>query len=229
MQIPAGPAGVYRLGELDDYLAFARERFPWSPPLRLELRARVSAKDLPGTWGFGFWNNPFSASLGISGAARRLPVLPNAAWFFFAGEPNYLAFRDTHPSVGFLAGTFSSPLIPSMALAPGALALPLLALPPTARLLRRVARQLIEEDAAAVLVDPAEWHTYRLDWLEHQVRFFVDGDLLLASPVSPRGRLGLVIWLDNQYAAFPPSGQLRYGLSANLAPAWLEIDQLKIN
>jgi hypothetical protein len=229
MELPAGAAGTYRLAELDDHLHSARSRFPWHEPVRLELKARVSAPDLPGTWGFGFWNNPFSASLGIRGTARSLPVLPNAAWFFYAGPPNYLAFRDTHPAVGLLAAIFSSPQLPSLALAPAGLALPLLAVPPAARLLRRAARLLIGEDSALVDIDPTQWHNYCLDWHKEQVRFFVDGREFYSTPVTPRGKLGLVIWIDNQYAAFPPSGKLRAGTSPNLDPAWLEVDQVQLS
>jgi hypothetical protein len=229
MQIPAGAAGAYRLAELDDHLNTARSQFPWQAPLRLELRARVSAAELPGTWGFGFWNNPFSASLGISGTARSLPVLPNAAWFFYAGAPNYLTFRDDHPAEGFLAATFSAPQIPSLALAPAGLALPLLALPFTARLLRRAARLLIHEDGALLTCDVTEWHTYRLELGMEQAHFFVDGSQVWATSLLPRGRLGLVVWIDNQFAAFPPSGRLRAGTSPNPHPAWLEVDQVQLS
>ncbi len=228
MEIPAGPAGVYRLVELDDYLLIDRDEFPWRAPARLELRARVSAAELPGTWGFGFWNKPLSANLGIRGTARRLPVLPNAAWFFYAGLPNYLAFRDTHPANGFLAATFSSPQIPSLALAPALLALPLLVLPLTARLLRWAVRLLIGEDGALVPGDPTQWHTYRLEWEKERVRFSVDGGEFFTTAVPPRGKQGLVIWIDNQYAAFPPSGKLRSGSSLSPDPAWLEVDQVEV-
>jgi hypothetical protein len=37
----------------------------------------------------------------------------------------------------------------------------------------------------------------------------------------------LVIWIDNQYAAFTPQGQVRFGLEAT-PPAWLEIRGLRI-
>jgi hypothetical protein len=227
-EIPAGQADKYRWAQLDDHLELARKHFPCQPPLRMELRARVSAADLPGTWGFGLWNDPFSASFGISGAARRLPALPNAAWFFYAGRPNYLAFRDTHPAEGFLAATFSAPHIPALVFAPGILALPLLALPATARLLRRLARLFIQEDGVSVPGDVTGWHTYRLDWLAGEARFHLDDQHLFTTRVSPRGPLGLVIWIDNQYAAFPPSGKLRFGTSPNPEPAWLEIEDLKV-
>lgn len=224
MEIPTGPAGEYRLAQLDDYSQYARFAFPWRPPVRLDLRARVSADNLPGTWGFGFWNDPFSASFGVGGAARRLPALPDAAWFFYAGPPNYLAFRDSRPAQGFLAATFASRSIASWLLAPGVLALPL-----TARLLRRAVRLLINEDGALAPGNPLGWQAYRLDWLADEVRFFVDGQPVFSTAVSPAGPLGLIIWIDNQFAAFPPSGRLRMGTSPNPAPAWLEVDGVEVN
>jgi hypothetical protein len=229
LEIPAGPNASYRWAQLDDHLQQSRGGFPWRAPLRMELRARVSAADLPGTWGFGLWNDPFSASFGVSGTARRLPALPNAAWFFFAGKPNYLSLRDNQPAQGFLAAAFSSPVVPSLLFAPGVVALPLLALPLTARLLRRAARLLVREEAALVTADPTSWHDYRLDWLPGRVQLFVDGSLVFSTAVSPRAPLGLVLWLDNQYAAFPPSGKLRMGTSPNPEPAWLELEGLDLS
>jgi len=38
--------------------------------------------------------------------------------------------------------------------------------------------------------------------------------------------LGIVIWIDNQYAAWSPDGKLRYGMCENRDPAWLEIKDL---
>ena len=119
LEIPAGAAGRYRLAQVDDYHRLRRRDFPWRPPLRLSLRARASAPDLPGTWGFGLWNDPFSLSMGLGGAAQRFPALPNAAWFFFASPPNYLSFRDDLPAQGFLAATFQAPAIPAPLLGAG--------------------------------------------------------------------------------------------------------------
>lgn len=232
LEIPAGPAGAYRWAQLDDYMGQRRKDFLWrqSPgPLRLKLRVRVSAADLPGTWGFGFWNDPFNASLGVGGTTARLPALPNTAWFFYAGEPNYLAFRDDHPAQGFLAASFASPQIPSLALAPGLLALPLLAVRPTARLLRRAASRVIGEAGALIPVDPVQWHGYRLELSKGRAVFWVDDNEVLATSVSPSGPLGLLIWIDNQYAAFPPSGKLAMGTSPNPQPAWLEMEDIEVS
>lgn len=222
LQIPGGPGGRYRLAQLDDYGGLARSQFYWQPPMHLELRARVSDADLPGTWGFGLWNDPFTASLGLQGTARRLPALPETTWFFYASPPNHLAVHDTHPAQGFLAATFTSRRIPSWLLATGIPALPLLAWPVTARFLRRLARRFVTEDAAQLTVDPTQWHDYRLEWRADVAHFTVDDETCFTTAVAPRGPLGLVLWIDNQYAAFPPDGRLRFGTLAN-EPAWLEL------
>jgi len=233
LEIPAGAAGRYRLAQIDDYHQLRRRDFPWWPPLRLSLRARASAPDLPGTWGFGLWNDPFSLSMGLGGAAQRFPALPNAAWFFFASPPNYLSFRDDLPAQGFLAATFQAPAIPAPLQAPllalAAPGLALAALPVGARLVRRLLRRLVRQSAALVPGDVTAWHTYTLDWQPDGVTFMVDGDTISAAPVAPRGPLALALWIDNQYAALPPTGRLRYGTLANPGPAWLEVSDLNID
>ena len=106
LEIPAGPKGQYRLAQLDDFTAKKRVNFPWPAPITLSLRARVSTSDIPGTWGFGLWNDPFSLSLGLGGGTRRFPALPNAAWFFGASRQNYLSLRDDLSANGLIAQTF---------------------------------------------------------------------------------------------------------------------------
>ena len=121
MQIPAGLSSNYRLAQLDDYAVLHRQKFPWVTPTSLRLRVRVSSNSIPGTWGFGFWNDPFSMFLGLGGMKRSLPVLPNAVWYFYASQENYLSFRDDKPSNGLLAATFQSRNIPSFYYIPGVL------------------------------------------------------------------------------------------------------------
>jgi len=227
LSIPAGPAGCYRWAQLDDYMHRARAAFPWQPPLRLSLRARASGVTLPGTWGFGLWNDPFSASLSLGGTARRLPALPNALWFFHASPPNCLTLRDMDAQ-GFLAATFASTNIPPLVWAPGSLALPLLAWPPFARWLRRLARRFIQEDATRLAVNPVAWHSYGLEWRVDGARMFVDGTLCFETEVVPRVPLGLVLWIDNQYAAFPPEGRLRFGTLPNPEPVWLDLAEVTV-
>ncbi|MCX8024416.1 MAG: family 16 glycosylhydrolase [Thermanaerothrix sp.] len=227
LSLGATSAGTYALAQLDDYLTLPRSRFHWHAPLRLELEARASASNLPGTWGFGLWNDPFAMPLGVRGSARRWPVLPNALWFFYASSQNALALRDDLPLNGFLSATFSAPTWPGFILLP---ALPLLLgllWPPTARSLRRLLRQFIHQDAVRLELDVTTWHHYSLHWQPDHAGFSVDGQVVFETTVVPRGRLGLVIWMDNQYAAFTPQGQVRFGLEA-MPSAWLEIRGLRI-
>jgi hypothetical protein len=181
---------------------------------------------LPGTWGFGLWNDPFSLSFGLGGAAQRFPALPNAAWFFHASPPNYLSFRDDLPAQGFLAASFQSASIPTPLLALISPALGLLYISFAARVLRRLMRRLIRQDSALTNVDVTAWHAYGFDWQENQISFYIDETLIFETPVSPRGPLSLVLWIDNQYAALPPHGRLAYGFLANLETAWVEISDL---
>lgn len=224
LELPSGPKGNYRLAQLDDYAALDRAGFAWQAPCSLSLEARAgTSAAIPGTWGFGLWNDPFSLSLGMEGGVRRFPALPNAAWFFFASPPNYLSFRDDLPALGNMAMTFSSPRWPTVILAAAVPLLPLAAVPAFARILRRLARRFILQDSFHLSINPAEWHHFRIDWQSGGVTFLIDGVRVLQTNISPNGRLGVVIWIDNQYAALPPDGRLRYGTLENQERAWIEI------
>lgn len=228
LSIPAGTGRQYRLAQLDDTRDPLRRNFNWQPPCTLTLRARVSDPDLPGTWGFGLWNDPFSASLGLGGGSRKLPALPNAAWFFHASPANALSLRDDLPANGFLAAVFSSRNLSPFLYSSAVLTTPLLVWRVTARLLRQAARRWIQENSTRLNCDPTAWHDYRLDWRLNGVSFQVAGQTILESALAPRGRLGLVIWIDNQFAAFRPDGSLKYGVQENPTSAWLEIADVNI-
>ena len=94
LTIPSGKADKYRLAQLDDYAQLARGRFPHQTPISIRLLARTSSDAIPGTWGFGLWNDPFGLSIGYGSKPFRLPALPNAVWFFGASEENYLSFKE---------------------------------------------------------------------------------------------------------------------------------------
>ncbi len=221
LTIPGGPAGQYRLAQLDDYARLPRRRFPARPPLTLSLRARASAASLPGTWGFGLWNDPFGLGLGFGGSPWKVPSLPNVIWFFHAGPSNYLSLREDKPAQGFLAQTFRAagfhPLVLAVALV----------WPFSRRVARRWLRHVVEEDAVALDVDVTQWHSYRLEWGARRGAFWVDEALVLETPLSPPPPLGLVIWIDNQFAAFAPDGKLRWGVLEN-PQAWIEIEGLDV-
>jgi hypothetical protein len=227
LEVPPGPQGSYRLAQLDDYTNLSRQAFPHKPTLIFRLRARVSNPDIPGTWGFGLWNDPFSLSLGLGGGTRRFPALPNAAWFFYASSQNYLSFRDDLPAKGFIAQTFQSPNLPAPLMGLAAPAFPLFLWPWMARNLRPIFRRWITEGSFVLDVDATQSHSYALEWQKDLVIFTVD-DQTFETRISPKGALGLVIWIDNQYAAFPPDGKLAYGTLENPQSAWLEIEAFSL-
>jgi len=247
LSIPSGFSDSYRLAQLDDYTQSSRGRFPLRSPLSLSLSARASSDSIAGTWGFGLWNDPFGLSIGFGGSPFRLPALPNAVWFFGASMENYLSFassplRSAQREVaanGFLAQTFRSPRFHPLLILAG------LALPFSRRITRRLLSRVIEEEgvqlwsptashrmqeqAPAVQsqsVDPTQWHSYRLDWRAKRVSFEVDEVQVFESPVSPNPPLGLVIWIDNQYAAFTPEGKIAMGVLEG-KEEWLEVKDLE--
>ena len=229
LEIPASPTRGYRLAQLDDHGRLRRHEFHWKPPTTLSLRARVSAQDLPGTWGFGLWNDPFSFLLGSQGVVPRFPALPDAVWFFHASPQSYLSFRDDLPAQGFLAATFKSTRISALWLALASPALALSLIPGIAQSIRGVLRRFIQQDAVLINTDVTAWHTYEYDWDIDQVRFRLDGIELMRTHIAPAGPLSLVLWIDNQYAALPPHGGLRYGTLPGGEPAWLDIDEFSVH
>jgi len=241
LSISAGKANQYRLAQLDDYAQLQRSGFPLRSPLSLSLSARASSGSIPGTWGFGLWNDPFGLSLGFGGNPLRLPTLPNAIWFFGASKESYLSFQDpgaskrgldtgeenarpTRPAVanGFLAQTFRSPRFHPWLIPAG------LVLPFSRRKTRQFLGKVIDEDGVALSLDVTQWHRYRLDWREERVTFEVDDVQVFESHISPNPPLGLVIWIDNQYAAFTPEGKIGFGVLENPEPASLEIKDIEV-
>jgi hypothetical protein len=241
LTIPPGKADKYRLAQLDDYTQIPRGRFPHRFNTTIDLSARVSSDSIPGTWGFGLWNEPFGLSFGFGGSPFHLPALPNAVWFFGESKENYLSFGgrvgggvSIHPSGystaavsrppaanGFLAQTFRSPKFHSLLIPAG------LALPFSRKTTRRLLSQVIVEDGIALNVDSTVWHKYRLEWSLNRVSFEVDEVRMFESDVSPNPPLGLVVWIDNQYAAFTPEGKIGFGALEG-PEAWLEVKDIEV-
>jgi hypothetical protein len=221
LNVSAGDSLHYRDAQLDDYFGLPRNKFPHRS-LTLSLRARTSGISIPGTWGFGLWNDPFGMSLGFGGNPFRFPTLPNAVWFFSASPQNHLSFTDDKPAQGFLAQSFRSPKFHPQLIPAG------LTLPFSRRLARNLFSKVIDEDSSILRVDVTQWHGYRLEWNLKRVLFYVDDALVFESHVSPNPPLGLIIWIDNQYAAFTPQGKIGFGVLENPEPAWIEITDLSL-
>lgn len=215
----------YSDAQIDDYQGLSRRRFLWRPSLKLTVRARFShpVGTLRGTAGFGFWNDPFL----MTGA--RLPTLPRAVWFFYGSPPSNMKLHLGMPGCGWKAATIDALRPAALVLAP--LALPAVLLMNVPSLYQRLwppIQRAINVQEVVLDADMTAWHTYELMWGEERVHFSVDGEPVLEDAPSPRGPLGFVMWLDNQYMVATPQGRFRWGLLDVPDRQWMEIDSLAI-
>lgn len=215
---------AYTNAQLYNYRGLRRSRFPNQPPLKMTLRARASHLAPLGTLGFGFWNDPFTPAGGGVLAA------PNVVWFFYASPPSNMALAEGVPGWGWKAATLNAGRVPSLLLAPAALAaIALTRVPGLGPPVMAVARRAAQAHEA-LLRDVAltDWHTYELNWQTESVVFRVEGVECLRSPAPPRGPLGFVTWIDNQYAIASREGKFGFGLCATHDEQWLELEGLKV-
>jgi hypothetical protein len=211
----------YADAQIDDYAGLARRRFPWRPPLRMTVRARAS-RPLAGTAGFGFWNNPLSPLL------EGRPALPAAIWFFHASPPSDMPLAHGVPGHGWKAACIDATQPSALAWAP--LAPPVLLLNNIPALYQRMwprVQRALRIAEAPISAPDTRWRTYTLEWHERWARFDVDGVIILETDRPPRGPLGLVAWVDNQWAIATPSGRFGWGL-LDVDTQWLDLAQLRI-
>lgn len=238
LALPDGAlAGVYSDAQIDDYGTLPPSRFPWRPPLHLEIHARASHPAHPaqklspdllehqqwlrGTAGFGFWNYPFS----LTGAVLRLP---EAIWFFAASPPSNMALMPGSPGWGWKAQVVHAHRAGAvLAVAPTAAAVAWARISRREGLAGRWVQRLSGTREAPISANLREWHSYTIDWHPDRARFTVDGAEVLSVADPPRGPLGFVAWIDNQYAIATPRGEFRFGTIAT-GPEWLEIESLHI-
>ena len=211
--------------QIDDYQGLPRRRYCWRPPLTMTVRARFShpAGQLSGTAGFGFWNDPFMMT------GRTWPALPRALWFFYASPPSDIKLDAQTPGHGWKAAVIDATRPSALMWAPIApLVVPLMNIRPLYRKLWPHVQGALGVCEAAVEADMTAWHTYVLAWRKHSVCFSVDGAPVLACGAAPRGPLGFVMWLDNQYLVATPWGKFRYGWLTAPERQWMEVDVLSI-
>ena len=221
LYLPAADRRAYSDAQLHDYAGLKRSSFPWRPPLALSLRARLSP-EIRGTAGFGFWNNPLPPVGG-------LPALPQAVWFLFASPPSDMELAQGVAGHGWKAAAIDAGRWQALLWAP---------LAPFVLLACRFPRwrsriwphvqHALAIDERLLAVTQQEWHSYQLFWLRDRVIFGVDGHEVLVTTCAPRGPLGLVIWVDNQWARVTPAGSFGWGLLDVSEPQWLEFEQLQI-
>ena len=230
LALPGATRGVYSDAQIDDYTGLRAARYPWRPPLRMEITARASHSFAPandeqsclcGTAGFGFWNYPLTRAGGM-------PRLPNAVWFFGASQPSNMALVPGGAGWGWKAQVVHAHHWRSLALAlPTAGAVGWARLTGREEAAARQVRRFAGASEALLTMDLTEWHNYALEWRAERVDFWVDGSPVLSAPSPPPGPLGFVAWIDNQYAVATPRGSFGFGTLAS-GPEWLELDALCI-
>jgi hypothetical protein len=77
-------------------------------------------------------------------------------------------------------------------------------------------------------IEMTDWHTFCLKWSTNSACFEVDDEPVLVCKTPPKGPLGFVMWLDNQYAVVTPWGRFGYGLLDAPGCQWMEVDRLII-
>jgi len=206
-RLTVSPGVGYHNAQITDY-RYGEYAFKWNAPLTLTVIAHASRPDLVGTAGFGLWNHPLSPD------ARRFPRLPAAAWFFFGAPPHDLRVGFDSPGNGWKAQTIDAAHARSAALAP--IALPLMLAMKIPTLYRRIYPRIQNTLKVSETVLPAdllrEAHTYQLEWRTDGCIFRVDGAVVLETPHTPTGKLGLIAWIDNQYMVATPQGHFKWGI-----------------
>ena len=225
-------ARTYSNAQIDDYQRLRRGAFLWRPPLRFTVAARFShggpltienGPRLGGTAGFGFWNDPFVMT------GLRVPTLPRALWFFYGSPPSDMKLDLDTPGYGWKAATIDALGPAAFGLAPAALlAVPLMNIRSFYRRLWPPIQRALHICEAPVDASMTDWHTYGIEWGVRFARFSVDGRAILSCDTAPRGPLGLVLWLDNQYLVARPWGRFGYGYLSKPGKQWLELASLSV-
>lgn len=225
--LPALSQG-YADAQIDDYglVENGRRSYPWRPGTKLGLKARFShpVSTLKGTAGFGFWNAPFGDP------TIRWPALPQAVWFFFASEPTNLPLALNGPGRGWFVSTIDASRPKALAWMPAA---PFVLILHQFSGLRNILwprmRSSLSISYQPVQMPIDQWHDYELTWRRNGTTFSVDGRMILETPFSPRGPLGFVCWIDNQYLQVSVTGRVGWGTIAIKERQFMEIDNLQIS
>ena len=232
LTVPPVSRDAYHNAQISSYLT--PRYFYHRPPLRMSVRA-YGEGEIHGTAGFGFWNHPYVPAERRFRLLKQIRLLkqfrlPKACWFFYGSPPNNLQLAKGVPSYGWKAATFDATGWRLFALLPAApLGFLLMRIPSLYNRLWPVGQRAI--GVSEHLLDSSllqESHEYEIEWRVEGVTFAVDGQTVHESQLSPRGPLGFIAWVDNQYAIVTPQGRFGFGLVDVPQPQMLVLESLQI-
>lgn len=229
LQLPAA-SKEYTDAQIDDYglsngRFSSRKNFTWQPGTTMRLQARFShpTNELQGTAGFGFWNAPWGDP------TIERPALPQATWFFFASPSNHLPFAPPETGNGWFAATIDATTSRALVMLPIAPILLLLNQPKKWReQLWPKMQHRLGISHAAIHSSMHAWHSYELAWQPDGCTFLIDEAVILQTTNSPKGPLGFVCWIDNQFLVATANGRFKWGIIETKKTQWLEIADLQI-
>lgn len=217
LHLPAADKGEYHNAMITGYRT--RSELTHGPNTRLELTACVDG-NLHGTAGFGFWNHPYGRGI----------RLPKALWFFFSSPPNNMPLAMGVSGTGLKAAVFDAQRRLFYLLLPAApVGMLLMRIPSLYKRLWPLGQRAIGVDE--ISLDTALLQTprrYTIDWNDQHVRFMIDHEIVFSTRHVPRGKLGFVAWIDNQYAVITPQGNFRFGLVDVPVPQTLVLDEITL-
>lgn len=217
LTIPPATGNNYHNAQITSYTS--RQDFQFEPPVSLRIRAHATG-EINGTAGFGFWNHPYG----------RIPRLPKAVWFFYGSPPNNMPLAKGVPGHGWKCATFDAANWRFLSLLPAApIGFLMMRVPFFYNRLWGIGQRALGVDehllAESQLTEP---HDYSIQWETSRVRFSIDEQTVFETNRSPKGKLGFIAWVDNQYAIVTPQGRFGHGLLEVTTPQRLMIDSAVI-
>jgi hypothetical protein len=228
-ELPENITKSYSNSQLDDYRTLSRGDFKWSPPLKMSLDAifeiteNKDGSKLTGTSGFGFWNDPFMMT------GLRWPTLPKALWFFYSSSESELYLNEASKGNYWRAMSLDAHHFKFFSILPLlSLSFPLFNITKFREWMWPKVRKLFKGEEKIIKTNQFDWHKYEIQWEKDYVTFSIDNKQLYRTEYSPKGPLGLVIWMDNQYLKIKPTGKIAFGSIQQQNSQKMLIKNLKI-
>jgi hypothetical protein len=216
---------TYHNAQITEYSP-AQKDFQFRAPLTMKIQAYSSLHpaNIRGTAGFGFWNHPFSPD-------QKGWGLPQTLWFFFSGKDSNMALARGVQGNGWKAATMDARRGIARVLLPFApLAMPLMRVNALYNALYPIGQSALAIQEASLDAELlTAIHEYEIEWRNEGAIFRVDGEIVQQTRHVPKGALGFIAWMDNQFAVVTPQGNFQMGLVPVDKAQSLVLESIEIN